>query len=212
MALLTHNLNRPATQRLSCLLLGFSLAFAAFAAAPERAQTEAEVKADYLFIFSKYVDWPAGTFTTTNQPLVIGVIGDGAIAQALERRAAGRLSQDGRTVTVLQAARAADLNGCQMVFIGRPERHRLREITQVLGGKPVLTVCDSDDLFDQDLTVKFVLSEGRVRFEVKLESAQGAGLRIHSGMLASALKVWRPPLAPAPSRSDSHGSTHQKPQ
>ncbi len=181
---------RWAVQRLSLALTFLGLALAA--AVPE-AKTEAEVKADYLVVFSKYVDWPAGTFATTTQPLVIGVIGDRAIAEALDQRAAGRVTQGGRTVTTRLARRAADLTGCQVVFIGQSERPRLREITQTLAGKAVLTVCDTDGIFEQDVMIKFVRSEERMRFEVKLEPTQRVELRLHAGMLVSAKRVWHPP-------------------
>ncbi len=173
------------------LLLSFGLGLAAFGGAPARSAPDFEVKAEYLFVFTKYVEWPAGTLVAAGEPIVIGVIGDEAIGEALERYAKGRTTQGGRKVTVLRARRSADLVGCQVVFVGQGERRNLREITEVLGNKPALTVCDTDGLFTQGLMIKFVLINENVRFEVKLEPVERAGLSIQSGMLASANRVWR---------------------
>ncbi|MEN9572162.1 MAG: hypothetical protein RL514_17 [Verrucomicrobiota bacterium] len=179
------------------LLLAFTLNLTAFGAAPVATppaapvQPDFEVKAEYLFVFTKYVEWPAAALTKPDQSIVLGVLGDDAIGDALELKARGRLSQGGRKVTVLRARRAADLVGCHMVFVGQGERRNVREITEVLRDQPVLTVCDTEGLFTQGLMIKFVLINERVKFEVKLEPVQRVGLSIQSGMLGSASRVWR---------------------
>lgn len=188
---------RPALRRsswfhgLALLVLSFALGLAAFGATLAPPQNEAEVKADYLFLFTKYVEWPPGSLAASNQPIVIGVIGDEAVGAALERRVEGRITQGGRKVTILRARQPADVSGCQVIFMGVGERSRLPKITEAVGGKPVLTVCDTEGLFNQGAMIKFVLTEGAVRFEVKLEPVERVGLSIQSGMLGSAKRVWR---------------------
>lgn len=159
-------------------------------AAPAAPQNEAEVKADYLYLFTKYVDWPTGALAT-NQPIVVGVIGDEAVREALARRVEGRLTQGGRKVVIRRAQQPADFVGCQVLFVGQGERRSWRDLAQPLRDKPVLTVCDTETRFTQDLMIKFGLLQGSVRFEVKLEPVERVGLSIQSGMLASAIQVWR---------------------
>lgn len=171
-------------------VLNFTLGLAAFGAAPAPPQNEAEVKADYLFLFTKYVEWPAETLGGTTKPIVIGVVGDDAVAEALERRVKGRTTQGGRKVTAVRARRPEDLVGCHVVFAGPAERRSLSELTAATRSKSTLTVCDADALFNQGAIIKLVLVEGTVRFEVKLGPLERAGLTAHSGMLGSAKRVW----------------------
>lgn len=159
-------------------------------AAPAAPQNEAEVKADYLFLFTKYVEWPGGVLGS-NQPIVIGVIGDEAVRDALARRVEGRFTQGGRKVTIRRAQQAADFAGCHVLFVGQGERRIWADLAKSLRDKPVLTVCDTEARFTQDLMIKFGLLQGSVRFEVKLEPVERVGLSIQSGMLASATRVWR---------------------
>jgi len=159
-------------------------------AAPARPQNEAEVKADYLFLFTKYVEWPAGLLAN-NEPIVVGVIGDEAVRDALARRVEGRITQGGRTVTIRRAQQPADFAGCHVLFVGQGERRIWGDLAPTLRDKPVLTVCDTEARFTQDLMIKFGLMQGSVRFEVKLEPVERVGLSIQSGMLASATRVWR---------------------
>ena len=190
MALLTDNLPGSWGRRAAGLALGCALGCAALVAAPAPPKTQAEVKADYLFLFTKYVEWPPEALAHTNQPVVIGVLGDEAVGEALERRAKGRVTQGGRPVTVLRARRPEDLAECHVIFVGQTERRSLGELTAAARHKATLTVCDTDALFNQGAMIKFVLAEGSVRFEVKLGPVERAGLNIHSGMLGSAKRVW----------------------
>lgn len=178
------------THQAAFLVLCFSLSFAALGAVPEPPKGAAEVKADYLFLFTKYVEWPADVMGGTNQPIVIGVVGDDAVAEALERRVKGRTTQGGRRVTAVRGRRPEDLVGCHVVFAGPAERRNLRELAEATRSNSTLMVCDTDAMFAQGAMIKLVMVEGTVRFEVKLGPMERAGLSAHSGMLGSAKRVW----------------------
>src|SRR5438093_1310750 len=57
-----------------------------------RAQTDSpaeyQVKAAFLYKFVGYVEWPPQVFARADSPLVIGVVGADALADALEQMAA----------------------------------------------------------------------------------------------------------------------------
>ena len=179
------------SRRAAFLGLCFALCFATFGAAPEPPKGEAEVKANYLYLFTKYVEWPAGALAAADQPIVIGVLGDEATADALDGREAGRTTQGGRKVSVVRVRRPADLAGCHVIFVGKAERRSLREVTEGVRDQPALLVCETEAQFNQGAMIKFVLVGENLRFEVKLEPVERVGLSIQSGMLASANRVWR---------------------
>ena len=56
-------------------LLSLTLTLASRAAPPAPPISETEVKADYLFLFTKYVEWPPSSFADTNRPVVVAVLG-----------------------------------------------------------------------------------------------------------------------------------------
>lgn len=177
--------------RYAAFLILFSvLCRAAFGAAPEPPKGEAEVKADYLFLFTKYVEWPAEVLGNPTQPIVIGVLGDDAVEEALERRVKGRTTQGGRKVITVRARRPEDLAGCHVVFAGPAERRSLRELAEAARSKSTLMVCDTETQFAQGAMIRLLLVDGTVRFEVKLGPMERAGLSAHSGMLGSAKRVW----------------------
>jgi hypothetical protein len=72
-----------------------------------------QVKAAFLFNFAKFVQWPA-----ESGPLVIGVVGDEALAAAVAHLAAGR-TVDGRSVEVRTFRRGQTPAGYHIVHVSR---------------------------------------------------------------------------------------------
>ena len=179
---------RPAFLR----LLAFALLLVGavpLIAQPAYPPLEAGVKAGYLFTFTKYTEWPTNAFTNSTAPIVIGVLGEDPFGTVLDQTLAERISQN-RKVVIRRAREVQALRDCQVIFICRSEKARLPAILAALRQAPVLTVCDDDAFFQQGVMIKFALVKETVRFEVRLEPAERAGIKFGSGMLGSAKKVW----------------------
>ena len=57
---------------------------------------EYSIKAGYLYNFSKYVQWPEGTFPTPETPFVICIVGEDPFGGRLDQAIAGKTSGDAR--------------------------------------------------------------------------------------------------------------------
>src|SRR6266852_4836748 len=60
---------------------------------------EYEIKAAFLYNFTKFIEWPAQSFVDAGAPIVIGVLGDSPCAEALERLAKDH-KVNGRAIVV----------------------------------------------------------------------------------------------------------------
>jgi hypothetical protein len=172
-------------------LVAAAAAVAVLACAGVRAQgtaqaQEHEVKAAFLFKFPAFVEWPGQPGPEV--PFVIAVVSAPEIAAELRALAQGR-SFNGRPIQVREAAEANGVQGANMVFVGRAAGARLAPIARGLSGAPVLLVSESPGALEQGSMINFVLSEGRVRFDVALDSADAAKLRINARLLAVANSV-----------------------
>jgi len=56
--------------------LAAAVLFRAIAAAQSDQPGEYEVKAAFLFNFTKFLEWPDGSFDSPHAPIVIGIIGE----------------------------------------------------------------------------------------------------------------------------------------
>jgi len=176
--------------RLGAWLMLAAAALLPGAAAAQQAQ-EHEVKAAFLFKFPAFVEWPAKPGPQV--PFVIAVAGAPQIAAELRLLAEGR-TLEGRPIQVRELAEGEGALGANMVFVGHAASARLPQLARALAGAPVLLVGESPGALEQGAMINFVLSEGRVRFDVALDSADSAKLRISSRLLGVAHRVRGPKL------------------
>ena len=144
----------------------------------------ADVKAAFLFNFAKFVAWPATTLPA-GQAIVIGVLGNDAIADSLARLAAGRIV-DGRQVQIKRMAPTDDPAALQVLFIDNSERARAGEFVRRIGKASVLSVSDVPRFLEGGGVIQLRTEDDRVRFDVDLQRAQDSRLVINSKLLALA--------------------------
>jgi hypothetical protein len=172
-------------------ILATLLCAPAFSSVQRARPAEYDVKAAFLYNFGKFVRWPAGR---TRSDFRICVLGQDPFGLTLDSVIAGE-TVDGKTVVARRIATAADSANCQIVFISMSEEKRLRDILDVVGKTGALTVSEITDFTLRGGMIGFVLSDGRVRFEVNLTPADGAGLMFSSELLRVAYSVKRNPGA-----------------
>jgi len=147
---------------------------------------EYEVKAAFLFNFSKFVEWPPEALPT-GEPLRICLLGDDPFGGALERTIAGD-SVEGHPIAVEHVAADADPGSamCQILFVPRSQAGRAPSELRGLGRAAVLTVGESPGFLGTGGIINLVIDGGRVRFDVNTEAATSRGLRISSKLLRPA--------------------------
>jgi hypothetical protein len=146
---------------------------------------EHEVKAAYLFRFLSFIEWPASAFASPDTPIAIGVLGSDDVLAELRAIVPGRVVQ-GRPVSVRKLQPGESAAGLHALFVGRGASLPPAKLGQ---GQALLVVTEADGGLEQGAVVNFVRAEGRVRFEVALDSAERRELKISSRMLAVASHV-----------------------
>lgn len=160
---------------------------AASAQPPAAPARESAVKAAFLYKFGSYVDWPAGTFASAGEPLVIGVVGEDAVVEELEQLAAGR-TVEGRPVRVRAFRDSETPSGVHVLFVGNLRPARLRELLAAVPG-PALVVTQQEGALRAGSMINFVSDGTRIRFAVSPASAEARGIRLSARLLAVAQSV-----------------------
>jgi hypothetical protein len=171
-----------------CPLLGLALLAGRPAIAQENLASEYQLKAAFLFNFSKFIDWPADSFPNSKSPFTICILGPDPFGRVLDEELNGKELAD-RPIAVRRCQTQAEARACQIVFVSRQEANRLPEILQVLRGTNALVVGESEGFAAGGGTIEFFLQEDRVRFRINPDAAARAGLTISSKLLALAMIV-----------------------
>lgn len=149
---------------------------------------EYEVKAEYLYNFGKFVSWPQEALTTED-PLVICVVGKDPFGAVLDETVRGKTVQE-RPLEVRRLATTERVRECHILFVPAAEEPRLPQIRRNLEGANVLTVGETEEFVRKGGGAIALLTRGqKVRFEVNLRSARNAGLELSSQLLKLASAV-----------------------
>jgi hypothetical protein len=146
---------------------------------------EYQLKAVFLFNFTKYVEWPAAAVPDAQAPFVIGVFGDDPFGSVLDDTVRGE-KVGGRPLFIRRYATEGEIKDCQILFISQSEAPQLEQIVAGLKGRSVLTVGDFDKFTDGGGMIWLVTENSKIRMKINLEAAKAAGLTISSNLLRAA--------------------------
>ncbi len=158
------------------------LAARACAGAETPAPSEHQVKAAILCNLAKYVDWPLASFSQTNSPLVVAVLGEDNFGDDLRRMAQDK-TINGRKLLLKRLTSGEDVKSAHLLFIGASEKKRLPDILEKLRDTSVLTVGESDAFTQLGGMINLATKDRRIRLEVNLAAAERAHLEISSKLL-----------------------------
>jgi len=157
------------------------------AARAGEALSEAEVKAAFLYNFTKFVEWPKQTFSSTNAPIQFAVFGDEEFSAKL-KTLLGDKKAHGRSFEVKSIFTPQEAKNFHIVFVAGPESRRAAQVLEATKKAPVLTIGESDQFLDAGGMINLFFEDAQLAFEVSPESAQKAGLEISSKLLRLAKK------------------------
>ena len=152
------------------------------------ANEEYRVKAAFIFHFAQLVDWPPETQTGTDNSLVLCTLGDDPFQGLLEGTVGGKAIGN-RILRIRHLEEAEGMQTCQIVFLGRAQSKRIPMLVATLHNAPVLTVGETAGFLDAGGMIDFLLEGNKVRFEVNLDAAESANLKIGSRLLVLAQRV-----------------------
>jgi YfiR/HmsC-like len=152
--------------------------------------SEYEVKARYLYSFPLFVEWPEQIFRTPDAPFVLGIVGRDPFGGALDALT-NNGTLHGRKVIIRRLRRDQDLRQCQVLFISRSEEDHLDSILSQLAGGSILTVSEIEGFSSSGGMIGLVFDDDRVRFEINLDAAAGAGLTVNAKLSSLARTVRR---------------------
>jgi hypothetical protein len=178
---------------LSCKVLGFAIFLAGGVTvgpgnsvfAQSREVSEYQVKAAFLYNFAKFVEWPPENSGKASDPITICIVGEDPFGNILNESFEGKTVR-GRRLVIWRLRPDEELKGCQIAFFSSAERNHLKSILQTVNREGVLTVGETGGFAALGGIVNFIREDEKVHFEVNVDAAQRANLKISSKLLSLA--------------------------
>jgi len=164
------------------IIFALCIGVAASSEAHAQRAPEYEVKAAFLYNFTRFVSWPDTAFANAMAPLVIGVFGPNPFGSALAKTIEGKTTQ-AHPIIVQRFSKTNETDRCHILFIGSSDPRELSRILEHLKSSPVLTVGEQDRFCQTGGMVNFILAGRNVRFEMNPDAIDRAALSISSRLL-----------------------------
>lgn len=166
------------------LALAACLAQLALVAPANATSPEYDLKAAFLARFAEFIDWPQAP----EEVFTLCVYGAHPI-QAPLARLPGLVVVKGEPIEVRRVDTVAAATACRILFIPPEALPGFTGDWQRLGAAGVLTVSDSAGAPPPALMINFYHRGGHLRFQVHLNEARAAGLKISARLLKLATIV-----------------------
>ena len=144
---------------------------------------EYQVKAVFLYNFTKFVSWPANA--PTNTPFVIGIVGEDPFGTVLDEAVRQELMHN-RPILIQRLRDDESATNCQMLFISRSEKDRINDVLERVRGRAILTVADAPQAAEQGVMINLLVVQGSVKMEINQNAVEAAGLQVSAKVLSLA--------------------------
>jgi hypothetical protein len=143
---------------------------------------EYQVKAIFLYNFTQFIDWPQTAFKNTDDPFVIGIIGDDPFGDYLDEAVAGE-KIGSHPIAIKRFHDIKHAASCHILYINSSDKEWVRTILATLSDKNILTV--SDDPYFNNLggIVRFYTEDNKIRLQINVMQSKVAQLSISSKLL-----------------------------
>jgi hypothetical protein len=165
-------------------LLLIPLWFFSLAALAQGGKQESDLKAVFVYNFTKYIEWEAGN---TNKDFTIGVIGPSMITESLNEIAKTNTIKN-KKIIIRAFSKPDDIAGCDLLFISKNTLYSLASILSKTG-KGILTVSEEPGFAKRGTALNFVVMSSKLKFEVNLKALDTAGLKAGSQLLKLAIII-----------------------
>jgi len=176
-------------KKFSSILLIFFLTIS-MAFTPENSMqtvdTNAKIKAVYIYNFTKYVEWPSdaqvGEFT-------IGILGENpALFKELENMSKVKKVAN-RSFSISSISSSSEIDNPHILYIPKDNSDAMSAALSKIKGKSTLVVTESPGLAKQGSAINFVFVGNRQKFELNKSTASKHNLKVASALEKLAVNV-----------------------
>jgi hypothetical protein len=143
---------------------------------------EYQVKAVFLYNFSRFVEWPESSYAGSNAPFVIGILGGNPFGNYLDETIKGE-AIGSHIMTVHHFRDINDIDNCQILFINYKDPEMIKKTVDALAGRNILTVNEYSNFVRQGGMIQFYTEMSKIKLMINTASVKNTQLQISSKLM-----------------------------
>lgn len=153
-------------------------------------QAEHQVRAQFVYNFANFVDWPNDAFADIEAPIKICLFGEVQFAPYLYTYAGTMIGT--RELLVQKTDQLDDIkSGCHILYVGDDQRVQLPGFWEQIQYLYVLSIGERYGFAEQGGIINIMRTRDRLQFDINIENALINGLFLDSDLLALARVIKR---------------------
>lgn len=175
-------------KQLFCLIIFASMI--GYASLPCLGQTaganlEAQVKAAYIYNFTKFFDWGK----TDSEFFTIIIVGKSNVTEALYKIAA-KEKINGKPIVVNEISDLYSIDFCNILYLTTRNKDAFSNTLKKIKNKKVLLVTDSNGFAEKGAGINFIKIDNKIKFEINRKAIEEEGIVPNSSILSIAHQVY----------------------
>lgn len=143
---------------------------------------EYEIKAAFIYNFTKFINWPQDIFQNGNAPLNLCLLGDDSFRPVLEQTVKGKVF-NGRQFSIQLKKITDKFSSCQLLYIYSLSDESTFKVLNSLHRQPVVTIFETENSKNSLGIIRLIKNKNKVYFEINQTAAENSGLKISSHLL-----------------------------
>ena len=153
----------------------------------QKDDTNAKIKAVYLYNFTRYFEWPANM---REGNFVIAMVGANAGLKAELDKMAAQKQVANQKIEIKVVNTLAEAGKCNIVYLIGDNSSNLKDAMKQYSGKGTLVITEKTGMGKAGAVINFIVQENKQKFELNTTSAQKTGLKVSSNLKDLAISVF----------------------
>jgi len=172
---------------IALVLLSFTLISADIVRfSPPPLDTSTKIKAQFLYNFTKYIEWPA-TYKQGN--FVIAVIGNNKLYNDLNTFFTGKMLGTQKYEVIYFAKPADIMTTCHLIYLPTDFTGNIADVVTKIKSKSTLIVTDKVGMAKKGAAINFVYVDNKQKFEMNKSNIAKYDLKVSSSLSNLAILV-----------------------
>lgn len=162
------------------MILCQTMAVNCYVSAQEAVNNEYTLKALFIYNFTKHIEWPANSNSSSKFQLI--VVGKSDITNSLTKILSGRKINE-KYIEVKSISSSSKIEAGQIIFIPRSSFSKVSSQLEGLSSKGSLIITEEKSISEKYSGINIVEKDNGLRFEINETNLKNAGFKVSNQLL-----------------------------
>ncbi len=144
---------------------------------------EYQLKAAFVYNFTRFVEWPASGSNRPGVPFVISVLNEDRLADKIHELVKGE-QIGSRPIVVRRLNKKSEIGNCNILYVSGKDASELKDQLSNISRRGVLTVSDAPNFARWGGIIRFFKDENKLRMQINIDEARSSRFGISSKLLS----------------------------